>query len=455
MISASAAFNTENAKLVKQPVYRLEINSYARTLTNLNEGVGVDPWIAQIRPHRVSVNDLRGSSSLGDLVAEVVDAGNAITADFTSFQFEGADVVLKHGFPGMAVGDYVALFTGKVDRVESIQKNTAYAIVCKDTHRKTKKPIYTVGDDTTQPISSNNPRTIQGHPLNILKDILLTEIGLPAAEVDSTTIDAYRDDVFAGVEFRFVLTSSTEGKQFIEREIMMPLGGYSRINNLGKFTVRFFFPLPGTVTSSFTFTDQNLIVLPTPEQAELINAVKHRFDQGKSENVEQLQSSITKYGMVGTHGIDSKGMRSNLQAAIISSFVAPAIFNRYGDKNLRIQADAMWDAVLLEEGDFVKVTHPLIPDRQAGSLGVTDRLFEVLALTRDYKRGRVRLTLIDAEGVKAASGGVGVAGGVAKIAPNTVNEWPTASAQDRLDYMFVSAAGTGQQSDSTEGHVLG
>jgi len=453
MISSTANFDTAVAKLAKQNVYLLEITGAPRAFINYDMSIGgQDPWMVSAGSLREATNDLNAQATLGDLEIIVVDSGGLVTADFP-FTFEGRACTLKHGFPSMVQGDFVTLFTGIVDRVESIKNNTAYKFVCKGNYRKVKKQIYIVGDDATLPISSDNPRTLEDHPLNILKNVLLTQVGLLAGEVDSTVIDAYRDEVFPGVRFSFSLTASVDTKTFLESQLLKPLGGYGRLDNLGVFTVRFFFPRPGTLLSVKTLTDQNLRVLPVAAQSELKNVVVHRYDDEKAQNVSKRAASITKFSLEGVHTIVSSGMRTNLQAASLARQVAESVFNWYSDKNFRLAVEVLWaDGVLLEPGDIVKVTHDKVPDRAAGSMGVTDKLFSVLYRSWDFEKGRVRLTLLDASGVTES---VGAADGIAKISPNDKLEWALEDSGDKLTYMFVADLTDGLMSDdSTKGHVL-
>lgn len=605
MISASSAFLTANAVLQKKPIYLIEIATYTRAFTNRSTGVsGQVDWITAIEDHSITVNDLDGGADLGEFVFSVQDRSGLITADFPGFVFEGKAVTCKTGFVGMSQADFVLLFTGKIDSVASANGNTEYTFTCVDNKDVLSKVIYLTADDG-RPTDSNHTLTVSGHPLAILQDILLNEIGLTSSDFNSGTLGIYAQGLFAGMQFAFIIDSPPAARDFIENQLLKPLGGYIWVNNKGQLDFTFFrrdnrhpvnggcciaaftdssgvivgspflcdaqlgapvtVPVPagatlisfglndhyytdnagswtlqidsgptfsvgalnrpwdiglnprytfsttgstasttravtaGTIITisyinamttlgpgwpftdpagvpgailpnpdlpakytvslsssitapDFSFTNDTLQNIPEAQQADLINTVSFRFDkdsQGKfqSESINEYTVSVARYGQYGQQVIEADGLLASLQGFYIASFTAQMIFLRYGLKNLMFtDLSALWNAVLIEPGDLVALTSSFIPDRAAGVIGITSKLFEVLDRKWNFNQGIVTLRLIDASYLLNV--------GQYLIAPDGISNFTAATAYQKGRYMFLSND-SDQYSDATPGHALG
>src|SRR4051794_34471177 len=213
MIAATPAYNAANAKKAKRPIHMLEIVGYGKVFSTATDAppAGNKAWISTFGTLTIAVDDLNGSASISDFTVTVIDYRNLITADFPLFQFEGAKATLKTGFPGLAESDFVTLFTGVVNTVASDLDNTAYTFTISDFNRVNQQVIYLTGDDG-QPTSSDHPKTLLGNPLDLLIDILEHQIGYATSEIDVPTITAYRDQLFAGMNMQFSISSPPDAK---------------------------------------------------------------------------------------------------------------------------------------------------------------------------------------------------------------------------------------------------
>lgn len=600
MISATTNFLVANAALEKKPILTITVGgSYPRSFATNADGSNVNVLaIESFDDLSQTINDMDGGADLGELRFTVSDRGGLITSDFPTFTFEGKSVVLKAGFVGLSSGDFVTLFTGVIDTVSSANDNASYAFRCIDNKQSLSKVIYTVADDG-KATDSDHRKTINAHPLDVLIDILENQVGYPSSQINIQKIATYRDTIFAGLQFVFSIDSPPSAKDFIENQIMKPLGGYIWVNNLGQVDVNFFYPNdrmavsqgcllgcfvdgsgtivtapfpiglsttievpPGAVNLSmgcndgfytdnigewwmdvsgttvhvssanrpwniaanptltytdvgstspatigvtpgatititylshtvqigvgFPFTDSNGIVgmvndpqapgkyaygtqplnlalaithdtivdqgIPLAEQADLVNQVLFRFDkdtEGKfhSEPTYNFDTSTTKYAQFVPTTIESDGMRSGFQAFFHAALISRLIFYRYGLKNLTfVDVPLFWDAVLLEPGDFVSLTSPLIPDRELGVKGITGKMFEILDRTWNLNEHTVTVTLLDASYLSRFAQYL--------IAPNSTPAFTSASAYAKARYLFLSNT-SDQYSDTTPGHTLG
>jgi hypothetical protein len=511
------------------------------------------------------------------------------------------------GYPGMSLSDFVLLFTGVVDTVQSEDQNQSYTFNCIDNVQSLSKVIYTTGDDG-QPTSKQHMRTLNGHPLDILISTLLNEVGLAPTQFNQPKILGYRDGIFIGQQFEFTIDSPPQAQEFLQTQILKPLGGYLWPNNKGQIDCNFFYkdtrpsaffgcligawtdstgqlvtdpfgpgldatiPAPlgatqlqlgvnnnswgngsgswiisvngtnytinsnvapwqftGGINSAYSFassgasapivipvtaglsyhiryvsgllathvdltgdgnyrdangvepqtvaaqpntpsewvvqpwlhqgsqlslTDDLMVSVPVAGQVALINQVDYRFDQDpgssgnfNTESVSTDGDSVTRYNQFGSQIIESAGMRSGLQGVYLAAQIANLLFARYGMKNLTFaEVDLLWSACIIEPGDIVDVTSVHVPDRSAGVMGISGKLFEVFDRTWDFNAGIVKIRLIDASYLGQV--------GLALIAPAGTPDWTAASSAQKAKYMFL-ANDSDKYSDGSAGAVLG
>ncbi len=437
MIQATSNFTTALSTFLNGKIlYRITIQGYSRVFCNYKSGVsGEYDWIVSMQDMPITIHDLDGGADQVQFSFNVQDRGAAITGDFPGFTFEGKQITLQTGFYGLAVGDFTTLFTGFIDTVASDNNNLEYTFNCSDISSRLTQVIYLTGD-SGQPIDSGNPKTLLAHPLDLLLNILGTQIGLSAGQYDSTKIAAYRDGPFNGVQFQFHLTQSVAAIDFIKSQILKPLGGYLWVNNLGMLTVNFFYPLNAPVAVA-TFGPRTWTTIPTAEQigsgvSELINQVQFQFDKDDAsssasgnylaQDTEVYGVSVAKYAQYGEQTIQSDGLRSGFQGFFTARLVARMIFGRYGLKSLtfdRQAADSIWQTCLLQPGDIIAATHPQIPDRVAGVMGITGKQFEIINPTYKFTDGLMTFTMIDASYLQTF--------GLFKIAPNGQADYTSGS----------------------------
>jgi hypothetical protein len=416
---------------------------------------GIRPWMKNPEDLDITIDELNGSSSLGKLSFNVLDHAHLITADFPNYVFEGKKVRLRTGFPGMLRSEFVTMFTGVIVSVESMDGNLGYNFVCSDGKARLNQVIWTTGDDGVA-TDSDHPRTINGNPLDILLSILQTEIAMLSSEINVAKIEQYRDTIFAGMQFVFNITDPPQALDFIQKQLMIPLGGYIWTRADGVTDVNFLYPLGG-VSSSMSIDQKILDVTPTAGQTDLKDVVTFRFDKNDDPSgsgnadflsvaVQKYQPGINKYGLYGQQVIESDGVRSGFQGNFIAAFCAQMIFLKYGFKNLTFDGECLWVTVLLEPGDFVLISHPRVPDRVNGVFGITNWLMQVLDRTWAFNDGKVTLKLIDASGLLRY--------GQFKIAPDDIPTWTLATSPQKARYMFLSKD-NGTMSDGATAPVLG
>lgn len=449
MIQAPDNFLAGLARLDLEPEMRIEIAGYARVFTWLQHlHAGVYPWINSIEDQGITVSDLDGGADLGQLTFTIQDRRGVITGDFPSFVFEGKKIVLKTGFAGLDPADYLTLFTGKIDAVNSVDRGKSYAFVCSDAKADLSGLIFETGDDGF-PIDSDHKRTIQGHPLDIVETVLIQERGYSEADVNLAKLHDYRDTIYSGLFFSFVIDSAPEAKEFLESEICKVLGFYIWTNNLGVIDFNFFYPRSTAVVMDIP--ERYMRETPDAMQSDLIDVVTFKFDVDDnskffSQSIQNYSPSISKYGQVGAQTIESKGMRSAFAGFYLAAMTSRLLFFRYGSKNMRIEGLGLfWRMCLLEPGDFVTASFETLPDRDAGTIGISKRKFEVLDPSRAFGSGVVELTLIDAAFLDRF--------GSFLITEDSQADFTASTTHEKNTLMYLSG-GNDKYSDGSAGHVL-
>lgn len=526
MFSVPAAFAAKCGLNFNDALFVFSVDTFPYSYTQGNTGRQNEfSWITDIGDWSVGVDELNGSYTIDDLDITVLDYNGGVTAALAGVQLETQRCTLRMGFAGMALADYAVLFTGLVSDISRTSNNT-YTFTCQDFNRLAQHLIYTEGDNITvttttttlsgnvytatavavttnratgvqtsvtttsqtlngvvgtvittdsAAISSNNTRTLIGHPLDLLLDIMLNQVGFAAADVNVAQVQQFRDSVFAGVEVQFLLDSAVDAKDFIESQILKPLAGYTYPDNLGRICVGFLQPNPAALAAQLDINADNIQAIPTLTPQTLINVVTMRFDKDDSGEANSstgyLSESNTLYlpgianledltgqlaleqahnasAVQGQTVIESDGMRSGFQGYLLSKMVSASIFAKYGSRNPSMEAKLLWTpAYSLQIGDFVTVTHPLITDRRQGTLGLSGARYQVIK--RAYNFGNtmtVTLTINDASGIRTYA--------AHKIAPNGKPAYGGASQADHDAYIFISNA-QGAQTGGAQAATLG
>lgn len=420
MITATTNFQNALAPfLVGQISIAIEVEGYGRVFTKGNDSIsGHYPWITEISDYSYSINDTEGGADQGNFSFTVMDFENLITADFPSFVFEGKVVTVKVGLPGLDYSDWCIVFTGYIDTVSSADNNLSYLFSCLDVTGYLAQVVYQTGDDGS-PTSSSNFHTLNAHPLDIFLDILLNQVKIDPSQVDVETIQAYRDGPYSGMQFLFKLDQPVAAADFIMNQLLKPLGAYMFVGD-NQISMSSFLPLAAPVGIA-TFGPDSWTSIPMAEQTgsangagnPLINLITWQFDKDdlaeltdgstsyNSTDVQEFAPSLARYGInnVGELTITADGMRSAFQGFFLAAVISYYIFLQYGFKTLIFDnnaADCFFNKLLIESGDFVYVTHPDVPDRVNGVMGITNKLFKILNKNISFDESKITFTMIDA-----------------------------------------------------------
>jgi hypothetical protein len=434
-----------------------------------------------------TIQQLEGQGSIGALEVETTAGAGFMTALVSGGNLEGRKVTLKVGYPGMSSLDFVTVATQEIESVQVLPDSTGYTLACRDLKRSAKTKILTLGDDGCF-TSREHPRTLRANPMDIVLMIFQNELGLgqtpslpetswriyqpgagddannptlinPNPLVDVEKFLDYRNGIFAGYLFEFEFTQPVEAKQFLEYEIFRTLGGYMLVLPDGRLAPRFFVP-PYSLTNLYEFNERNMMVLPGIGRSPIINQLTYRMDYDGSEFQNEWlflsAPSLGAYGFAGQHIIESKGLKAARGGESLAALTATRIFGRYagldpvtGKRNggapiLSVTSHFM--TLTVEVGDYVLVSHPLVPNLDTGRRGIFSRLFEVIEKQPNYSEGNMTFKLLDASWIRNKK--------LSRIAPFGTPNYPNASAPERARYMFIAQDSSQAYSDGTVGKTI-
>lgn len=437
MISATtnwkAAF-PQNVNQAQQLVHILTIAGYGRVFAFCPGAApgGTSGWISDISGGQFESDGLACTASNGSLAVDVIDFNQEISGDLATTTFEGVQCTLTSGTAALAAGDFIAYGTYIIDSVECLEASLRYRLNLRDLGILLEQSIWEYGDDG-YPTSSSHPRTIQGDPMAILEEILETECGYPSGNLNSTVMSAYQAGLFAGFKMVFSITQPPQAKAWIDQEIFNPLAGFGYWNAAGQYTPKFLLPQgPPSVPSYPAFGVKSILdPIPTPAPGPYCAALLLNLDyDGQNFNTEILstdQAGIDLYdGVIQITNRQSRGMQSALGGSLYGRLAASATFRRYATRPWILNFRAPWQAVLLELGDVVSVTHPQIPVKGSG-MGITNRWYEVQKKSPNWKEGTVDLSLLDVNWMNAAQ---------RVIAPNGTPDYAGSSPTQQGEYLY-------------------
>jgi hypothetical protein len=357
------------------------------------------------------------------------------------------------------------------------------------------------------PSSNANPRFVQGNPINVLLATLQNELGVgqdPALFAsnyvlsrlapiyssqqsylpipyppnwsvfepgnDSTLINPnpyidvpgllnLRNTLFSGDWLEFVITRPVDGKQWIEDQILKPLGLYFIVGSDGRLRLKTMKPT-AFAQPVFAFNTKNIMGIPQTDRNRLMNTVLVKTDVDNSSLTTAArayglqfpyvqQTSVLEYRQAVLQQLEATGLRVNRGGLLRGFKYADYGFRRHAFKPPVYKFKSQLRCLQVELGDIVSFTHALVLDFQSGRLGVVNATCEVIDRKPDYSNGIIDFALLDLRFCNVFT--------AYQLAPLSagVPAWTSASAQQKQQYMFISELALGGENpDGTPGNTI-
>ena len=334
-------------------------------------------------------------------------------------------------------------------------------------------------------ISSNNPRWIQGNPIDIALVAYQNEIGIgqanpndpsswqrydpisgtglinPNPGLDVGTLLSLKSTQFSGDRFEFKLTSAQTAKEWVEEQILKPLGLYHIVRPSGMLSFKSM-KSPITTAGATEINQDHMIGIPEIERWPVLNYVTVRFDS-QDPNVGQSQTAASMYSSEYTfidedsadqytqyfqQQVEAQGLRLAWGGYLRAWLIAQRIFSRHSFATPEYHFTVQLRDVVYELGDLILLSHPLVLDLVSGTLGIQRVLCEITDRQPNYANGTIEYKAADTRFLNYTT-----PYSIAGVSEN-IPAWTSASAEQKTKYMFICSASTLKYSDGTPGNTI-
>ena len=222
-------------------------------------------------------------------------------------------------------------------------------------------------------------------------------MGLSPSDVSIDDIDNLTALGVNGCEL-FVTDDVDDLKDLCEREILRPFGCYFFSRSDGRISVASpaipsasVYDLDPTRTYRFEWS---------VSYDDLVNwlAIEYDYDIGSGDFLGQAfytdATAAAKYGLKKRE-YSFKGVGSTCTPATTLDALKDLILDRFKNPYRTLTLTCGFYEMLLEIGDCVSLTNLNLPNVATGTLGVHEKLWQIIGRQVDFRTGRVRLTLAD------------------------------------------------------------
>lgn len=208
-------------------------------------------------------------------------------------------------------------------------------------------------------------------------------------------------------DLRLFIQSQQVGKDFIEKEIYYPIGGYA-LTRFGRLSMGV--TKPPLAETSLQFINVDNVIGPETmtitrglNNRRFFNSIQYEYDptdDGKYQYIVRAidLDSIESIGQTTLLPIKASGVRDALGGSVLASKTTKALLQRYKRAAYELRLTVNFQTgIQIEAGDVVAVQDNgqlqlLNFDTGERSLGIS--LFEVIDRTLDLKTGRISLVLL-------------------------------------------------------------
>lgn len=425
-----------------------------------------------------TVDELTGSSSISEHEVYCIDLSGDLKGMLANKGGSalGSEAIFAMGFEGMNLTDFVPLATMQVIKAGwTTEGRVVYNM--QDFQRFAKEYIWTTGGpfpwaigdpippvptgpasaSNGQPIFDGNPRYLQGNPIDLLLVAMQNELGIgqsassqiyipgddstlinPNPYIDVPTFLKLRDGQFSGDWMEFVIKAQETGKDWIENQLLMPLGLYISTLSTGQMTL-ISLTAPASI-STVSWDNNSIIGIPALERWDIVNVLQVRLNVDDSETTTaartykseieyQDSTSISQFAQEMIQQAELTGLRSRRGGMARAFILADRIFRRHANGTPVYTCKVQLRNMQPELGDYVLLTHPKLLDLKTGLIGVTNILCQVIDRQPNFSAGNLEYKLIDTRFIELSK--------AVEFAPDSLPVWTSSSTVQKNTYLYI------------------
>lgn len=241
-------------------------------------------------------------------------------------------------------------------------------------------------------------------------------LGLRMRDVDVATFQYVQTNYFNAAttsNMQFYLDEATSGKDFIDVQILFPVGCYS-ISRFGRVSVSITKPpLPGVgkmVQLDYTnvIDPDKIQVTRSANSRSFYNVIQYTYDKDPvsgnygTVNYAVDSVSLTNFNQTAILPITADGLKSSIGGGSIVEIRSNSLLNRYKNCTTLIELTCNWSVgSLIEVSDIVLLIdngNLKIMNYDTGERNLQQQLFEVIDRSYNLASGNVKLKLLGGVG---------------------------------------------------------
>ena len=318
-VTLSAKYLAELKNPNKIPSVFMEINLGGSTVRWGNNKIMtglVHPVLQNVSKQHNKLDVKQNIVTKGSLSFSVVDS-SYVRGVITGNRLKNLRVKKYDGFisSGWDDTDYIKTFEGVIYDID--KDGEIWTIQARDIRQQTQKVVPVAETDKTHYIDYSDE-----NPIDIMKNLIETQAGIPSADYDGTVFDSERDAWYNGWKFFRVLPDSKPANKHLA-ELQVETNSY--IHHAGdKISIKSFAPtVPGATVREMS-DDYNILAGSVSSDLGYVDGfssrieVRYDYDESGNSNEENFESmevaedtnSQTDWREIKTKVIKAKWIRS-------------------------------------------------------------------------------------------------------------------------------------------------